>query len=575
MKNILSLIAIFVICITLLQYRVVNSGMKQGHAPLKVTEWDAFGYYMYLPAMAIYNDCKELKWLDSIDKKYAVTGGNGWQAMKVENGNYVFKYLGGVAIMQIPFFLVGHFVAKQSGYPPDGFSPPYQYALGFGIIFYSLLSLFILRRVLLRYFRDSTVALTLILLGLATNFIQYAAVDSGQSHAYLFVLYVLILYTTIKWHENPRMIWAALTGYIIGLAVMSRPTEAIMLFVPLLWNTHNKEVAQHKWQIVKQHRSHIICAAIAGLLGILPQLLYWKSVTGSFLFDVGSKWDFLNPHFRVLFGWEKGWFIYTPVTLLFIAGMFYIKKFPFRKSVLWFCLLNIYIIIAWSDWRYGGSYATRALVQSYPLFALPLAAFTERISTKKGRYVFYIVSAYLLFVNLFQIGQYNKTILHYNDMNRKYYSRIYLNPNPSPIDMSLLDNDEVVNDESKYQAIVLMQIEANKPVVFAANQTSPIAELPFNESGTNEQWLKIEGKIYAPHCLWQSYLHLELKTGDSVKHAQVRLFSPISRDSATNNYAYYVSVPQYFANAQMKVYLSSPSDFKGILEQIKITRLEK
>lgn len=574
MKNILSFIAIVIICIVLVQYRVANSGIATAHAPLKITEWDAFGYYMYVPAIAIYKDCKELKWLDSIDKKYAVTGGNGWQAMKADNGNYVFKYLGGVAIMQIPFFLAGHIVAKLSGYPPDGFSAPYQYALGFGILFYCLLSLFILRAVLLRYFRDSTVAITLLMLCLATNFIQYAAVDSGQSHAYLFVLYALVLYATMKWHETPRIIWAYLIGYIIGLAVMSRPTEAIMLFIPLLWGTQNKDIARLKWQMVRQHRAHVICAAVAGLIGILPQLIYWKAVTGSFLFDVGSKWDFLNPHFRVLFGWEKGWFVYTPVTLLFVAGMFFIKQFPFRKSALWFCLLNIYIIIAWHDWRYGGSYATRALVQGYAVFALPFAAFTEYVATKKWCYLLYVVYVYLLLVNLFQVVQYNRTILHYNDMNRKYYGRIYLNPNPSPLDMSLLDNDEMIAGESKYKAVKLIQADTAQIASFPANGSYTLAQSAISETAA-EQWLKIEARIKAPGCLWQSYLHAELKMGDSVKHAQVRLFSPISKNNETNNYAFYMRVPQHPAHGQLKVYLSSPNDFKGIVESVILTQIEK
>jgi hypothetical protein len=31
------------------------------------------------------------------------------------------------------------------------------------------------------------------------------------------------------------------------------------------------------------------------------------------------------PHFRVLFGGEKGWFIYTPITILFIVGLFLMR----------------------------------------------------------------------------------------------------------------------------------------------------------------------------------------------------------------------------------------------------------
>lgn len=570
MKNKLSILACIIISIGLLLYRAEYSNMQPGNPPLKVTVWDAFGYYIYLPSLYIYKDATHLNWLTEIDKKYGVTGGNGWQAEKLDNGNYVFKYLGGVAILETPFFFIGHFIAKHSDYPQDGFSPPYQYALGFGVVFYCILAIFLLRNILRRYFSDSTTAVTLLLVCLATNFIQYASIDNGQSHGYIFPLYVFVLYTTLQWHHRPKVIWAILTGYIIGLATISRPTEAIMLFIPLLWNTQTKDAAKEKWRMVKEHKGHIALAATAGLIGILPQLIYWKIVTGAFLYDVGSKWEFLNPHFRVLFGWEKGWFIYTPITLFFIIGMFFIKQYPFRKSVLWFCLLNIYIIIAWDDWRYGGSYSTRALVQSYPLFALPLGAFIERISKHKWEWAFYVLAAYLLFVNLFQLYQYNRTILHYDDMNRRYYGSIYLNPHPTPLDMSLLDSNVILANETSYTKEAIHN--SDTALHFAGNAVLFETIL---KGGNNTTYIKTEATIKAPNCLWQSYLHMELRVGDSLKHARVRLFSPISVNDDYNDYVFYVQVPAYFQQGSIKVYLTAAGNFDGIVKHISVTKFDK
>ncbi|MES2704440.1 MAG: hypothetical protein V4649_17510 [Bacteroidota bacterium] len=571
MKNLFSLFACVLIALVMVQYRVSNSDMG-GKPPLKITVWDAFGYYMYLPATLIYDDYKQLKWLDTIDKRYAVTGGNGWQAERLEHSNYVFKYLGGVALMQIPFFVAGHLVAKQLNYPQDGFSPPYQYALGFGAMLYCLLGLLVLRRVLLYYFPDKVVGVTLLLVALATNMMQYTAIDNGQSHVYIFLLYALVLYATIRWHQRPSAGWALLIGYIIGLATMSRPTEAIMLFIPLLWNTHTTGDAKAKWAMVRAGGVSIAAAAIGGVLGILPQLLYWKSATGSFLYDVGSKWDFLNPHFRVLFGWEKGWFIYTPVTLLFIAGMFLMKGAPYRKSVLWFCLLNIYIIIAWHDWRYGGSYSTRALVQSYPVFALPLAALVEKVERSKWRVAFYALGLYLVGVNLFQLVQYNETILHYNDMNRRYYGRIYLNAHPSPVDMSVLDSAEVLKDVARHSATLVAGYDSSRRVSFPANGELVVGEahLPAGYA-----WLKIEAVIKAPGHLWLSYLNATVSNAAEHINSRVRLFSPISVDSAANKYAFFMELPAQFRGGDLRVYLTSPGDFVGDVQQLRVKHLIK
>lgn len=557
----------------MVKYRLAYSDLNKDNPPLKITEWDAFGYYAYLPAIFIYHDFKQLSWIPAIDKKYKVTGGNGIQAQKADNGNYAFKYLGGVAIMELPFFLIAHYIAKEMHYPPDGFSPPYQYIISFGAIFYCILAIFLLRKILLLYFSDLTAAVTLLAVCLGSNFIEYAAIENGQSHAYIFPLYVLVIYTTIKWHKNPKILWAALTGVIIGMATISRPTEAIMLFIPLLWGTQNRDAASKKWQLVKQHKGQILIAILFGIIGIAPQLIYWKLATGSFIYDVGSAWDFLTPHFRVLFGWEKGWFIYTPVTVFFIVGMFFVKRFPFRKSVIWFCFLNIYIIIAWRDWHYGGSYSTRALMQSYPVFSLAFASFTEKIKFSKWRWLFYTVCLYLIAVNLFQITQYRKTIIHYDDMNRRYYGRVYLNGHPSPLDMSLLDDKEILNSWTNYNKKIIIDSTGTIPVQFPASNMYTLYQQDIKAS--KETWLKIACSIKAPDCLWQSYLNADLKNGDSVKHTRVRLFSPISENDSINQYEFYMSVPEYFTNSNFKVYLTSPNNFKGILNELKITQLDK
>ncbi|HMX41912.1 MAG TPA: hypothetical protein PKD78_16360, partial [Saprospiraceae bacterium] len=342
------------------------------------------------------------------------------------------KYLGGVALLQLPFFALAHAAAGWGGFPQDGFSLPYQWGIIGAAFFYAFLGLWVLRRFLLAYFDERSTALTLLLTGLATNWVQYVAVDGAQSHIYIFPLYALVLWLTKRWHERPSASLAFGIGAIIGLATICRPTEAIMLFIPLLWGTQDATSSRGKWALVRAHRAQVAWAALGGLLAILPQLVYWKHATGHFIFDVGSKWHFLNPWLRVLFGFEKGWFVYTPVTVFFVLGLAFLKGQPFRRSVWVFCALNLWIITAWADWRYGGSYSTRALVQSYPVFALGLAALLQRVLHTRWRAWALAVAAYLLFVNLFQVYQYNAGILRYDENSFEYYRSIYLNPAAQP-----------------------------------------------------------------------------------------------------------------------------------------------
>ena len=569
LKNKLSLVVVFILAIVLVQYRLSYSDVQQGE-PLKITTWDAFGYYMYLPATFIYEDVTELSWLDKVEEEYGLTGGQLYQAQIHDNGNYVFKYLGGVAVLESPFFFIGHTIALNSHYKADGFSPPYQWSIAFGAIFYCIMALFLLQRLLLYYFKDLTVALTLLLLVLATNFIQYVSIDSAQSHAFIFPLYVVLLYATMKWHDSPTMKWAALIGLSIGLATISRPTEAIMIFIPILWGSHTKEARSEKWNLVKGYKNHIIICVVFGLLGILPQLIYWKIASGSLIYDVGSKWYFLNPWFRVLFGFENGWFIYTPVTILFILGFFFMKKFPFKKSVIIFSLLNIWIVMAWSDWKYGATYSTRALVQSYPVFALSLAAIIEFILQKKWKWLFYAVAVYLIFVNIFQIGQYGTTTLHYRDMNRQYYASIYLDKDPTALDMSLLDANDVCDTTGfdKFDEIYT----SNKPVALTSRYDSIgfIIKDQIQLTGGADSWLIVKGKIKSEVGFSNSYLHCKILGDDVLKENRIRLFSPINKRNETGDYEMHFKLPEHKGKAYLNVFIVPMAEYKGEVMNMEI-----
>lgn len=548
------------------------SFLGQTNKPLKITDWDALGYYIYLPAIFIYKDVKKLDWFPAIDQKYSMSGSRFYQAHKGENGNYVFFYLGGVAILQSPFFAIAHQIAPILGYEADGFSAPYQYAIAFGLLFYIALALLLLRHILLRFFEDKVVAMILLLMALASNFVQYTAVHAGMSHGWIFPLYVLVLYTTIKWHERPQFHWAMATGAIIGLATISRPTEAIMLFIPLLWNTNKPEKTKEKWNLVRQHYWQILATILAGTLAVLPQLLYWKYTSDSFVYSVGSKWFFLNPWWRVLFGIEKGWFIYTPITIFFVAGLFFIKKHPFRYSVLVFCLLNIWIIISWSDWRYGATYSCRALIQSYPIFALALGAFIQQLS-RKWRWVLGIVGSYLILVNFIQIQQYNSGVLHINDMNWKYYAAIYLDTDPTPLDMSLLDTDEVFYPTADHQLEVVKTLETSQKVEFSNKQPFVLLNSLLLTQSDTVNWLKVTTTLELWNGYWDGFLKLKIKNGKAVKSRQFRLNNAISENKAANQYEFMMEIPKGWEEVELRLSLDGGSKGKGKLHDLEVVRI--
>lgn len=572
----ISFFAVLIIACSFIATRFYYSPLGNGYE-MKVTTSDAFGYYMYLPAAIIYNDVKKHHWVAEIEKKYHVVGANQpYQIQQAENGNYICKYLGGVALIQLPFILLAHQVALHSDYPADGFSPPYQWILAFSLAFYAILAIVLLRQVLLRFFSDYITAITLLLIVFATNLIQYISADGAQSHGFIFPLYPIVLYATMRWHEKPSWAWAALAGWIIGLATIARPTEAIMILIPILWATQNKEEAAKKWTLVKANLTHAYIAGFLGFLGVLPQLVYWKYTADTWVYDVGSKWTFLNPFFRVLVGFEKGWFIYTPVTILFIAGMFHLKKYPFRKPLLWFGLLNIYIVISWFDWRYGGSYSTRALSQATGVYALGLAAFLAYVFQTKWKLLVIAILCYLAALNLFQVYQYNLGVIHFNDMNARYYASVYWDADPSPEQASLMDTDEYIADPQQYLATEKYRLEQEIEIFAEHRSRQFFTEMAMdNLDREQENWLRIEANLEVNEGFGNTYLNVIWENGSNVKEQRIRIFRPRVSAGNKNDYAFYFRLPQEDSKGVLKIAIAPDDKVTGRLYDLKVDLLTR
>lgn len=93
----------------------------------EILQWDTDGYYLYLPAAIIHGDPLHLRSRDSIPsgnfpKDYRF----GQGAFPVQaTGRICDKYTMGVAVFELPFFLIAD--GSSSLFAPeqaDGYSPP-------------------------------------------------------------------------------------------------------------------------------------------------------------------------------------------------------------------------------------------------------------------------------------------------------------------------------------------------------------------------------------------------------------------------------------------------------------------
>ncbi len=404
--------------------------------------WDVSGYYWYLPAFLIYKDPLKMEFREEIIKKYKPT----WdfhQAYPHGEG-FVMKYSMGMALQYLPFFAAGHLWASVSDYPADGFSFPYQAMLHWGSLLVAFLGLWLTRLSLRRYFRDEVAAIVLLLIGIGTNYLNYASIDAALTHNYQFTLFALLIWTTIRWHERPSRAGAIGAGALLGLIALTRPSDLVVALIPLAWGWDGLKGRLAFW------RKHIpelaLAVAAAALVGFL-QMAYWKFAAGEWLVysyqDQG--FSFLRPHLAdVLISYKKGWLVYTPVMVFALAGFIFLWG---KKDLFWpllaFFLLNFWIVSAWDIWWYGGSFGQRALIQSYAALVFPLAAFAAWAWERKWRMAAFVPAAlFCIALNLFQTWQAHFGGLDPELMNRAYYWQTFFKTSVDPKDQLLLDSNE-------------------------------------------------------------------------------------------------------------------------------------
>lgn len=405
--------------------------------PPHIVAWDVFGYYLYLPLFFIRGDLglSDPAWVHDLIARYQNTA-TFYQAIPLGNGNMVLKYSMGMAVLYSPFFFIGHGIAILTGQPLDGLSPPYEWAMFAGSLTYTFTGLMLLRALLLRFFSDGIAAAVILLIALGTNYFATNAVTLAMSHVPLFTLYCALLLVTMDWHRAPTPGRSVALGALIGLMGLARPSEVVAAVIPVLWGVNGWSSLRERVRtlIIDRWREVALASGTAIAVG-LPQVVYWKTYTGRFLFysyvNPGEGFDFLHPYLaEVLFSFRKGWYIYTPLMAVATLGFFPMarRRRDIFVPLFVFFLLNLYVVSSWSNWWYAQSFGQRALVQSYPVMAVALGfaltALSHQAIWKQALAALLLAS--LFFLNHFQMWQMHRGILDGSRMTRAYFFKTFL-----------------------------------------------------------------------------------------------------------------------------------------------------
>lgn len=386
---------------------------------------DAAGYYVYLPSTFIYGweaNALPRDWPDQL--------GNGFKYD--EAGKLQTKYPVGVALLESPFFLLAHSWAWING-NADGYS--YEYHIGVWVagFFYLILGLFFLKEYLAKRYDMKSVLLTLFFILTGTNLYYYGLNSSGMSHVYSFFLFAVVLWLSDKIIEKKLPKHFILFSFLAGLVLMVRPT-GILYLVFLMFLVPNLV----KNLLFKPFQRPLVTLLmlIAFALPIMPQLIYWKYLTGHFLhYSYGGEvFNLLSPEIaKFWFSTNNGLFIYAPILIFSLLGMvFMLRKNRTQglKFILFFVVVS-YIFSAWWCWWYGCSYGSRNFVEYLVPLSIPFCLFVQRTFTTRFtsmKYFLISLGAFFVFINLKIIYKYDDCFYRSNselwDWNT-YYKLIF------------------------------------------------------------------------------------------------------------------------------------------------------
>lgn len=390
-----------------------------------VCNYDGFGYYMYLPYFFQHGDLNmNQQWAIELQNNYCGSDIPVYQLHQMPNGNSIDIYHMGLAFVQLPSYFIADLIAGTFGFKQDGFSKPYHIAYLLNALFFILIGILYLRKLLLLFFNDRITGTVILILYTCSNIFPTFKDAYQLTHLYLFALNALMLYhffNYTQFQQKKNLVFSAL---FFGITCFVRPTQAIWGIIPLivLW----KNEGWNKKMLVQ-----VAFFPIAALALNILHLLYWKTIGGSwFIMNLHTEEIILtDPNiWNFLVSYKKGWLLYTPIFLLLIPGFIYL--FRTNKKLFWaffsLLFLTIYILSSWECWWYAASYSSRVMVDAYPFIAIVIGFVLLSIQNKTIKKVlFFLFVGACLWLNTIQIIQLDKYYLHIERMSKQHYWYIF------------------------------------------------------------------------------------------------------------------------------------------------------
>lgn len=337
----------------------------------------------------------------------------------------------GLNILWLPFFMLGHASAHLFHYPLNGLSLPYQASIALAGLTYGILGLAYLRKLLiLAAVSDKVTALVIPFIFLGTNLLHYTLHEAGMSHVYSFFLITAFMYYSCRFVKESRRSDLMLAALFFGLVLLVRLNNVFAVFTVFFWFSSRTECLHFFRGLIRNRAFYTSMVVLMLVLCIQPLvwLLKEEVLFANRYAPYGFYWT--SPaFFKMLFGFNAGFFIYAPLCLLFLAGLaaFYkTNRFSFYSAAL-FVLLLFYFFSAYSAYTYYDGIGIRVLIDYYAVFAVFGAKLFSAFESNKAMLIsLSAVSFALLAVNLVYAYQSSHRIMLRSGMTYNQWKYIFL-----------------------------------------------------------------------------------------------------------------------------------------------------
>jgi hypothetical protein len=297
-----------------------------------------------------------------------------------------------------------------------------------GTLFYLLIGMYVLVLILRTYsISENNIAFVLAATVFGTNLLHYSITEPSMSHLYSFTFVNLFVLGFIRYFRKHSGKAFLLGMFGLGMITLIRPVN-IMVILALPFIASSPARFMEGFRFLFKKPVVLLTGTAVFLLIVSVQLIIYKLQTGEFFVYSyrGEGFNFLQPHFiDFLVSYKKGFFVYTPMAFLALFGIYFIyKENRFQAiALVVFYVVVVYVLSSWYMWYYGGGFSQRPMVEYLVFFMIPLATLLEKV--KYSKWMRSIV-AVLIVVCVIQTIQYRSGYIHWSDMNKERYWKVFL-----------------------------------------------------------------------------------------------------------------------------------------------------